>query len=269
MNEEMNENQINSSYKFMDKLTKKWWLYLIFVLVVFIPPLSSKGFTPFSEVESMVRYVADILIEKKEVLVPYMPIFHIAVAIYFGLVIILGNKFGRMFALFAGIHTLFLMWLKASAVTPRYGWVFYPNGFILITSIALCWFWEAIVRKTDFTLRKLTLKDVGFVLIAVFAFWNPDKMGYYSPIQLLTSTSPIAFCMMLSIHLSFLCILYPNVNIPMLRIISFIVIPISIISMSLGLFFEVKSEGIYWIFLHSPMFIISVYSFRLAIRHSE
>jgi hypothetical protein len=251
----------------MDRLTRKWWLYFIFVLIVCIPPLTSEGFIPISEVESLVKYVAEILIKKKEVFVPYMPLFHIAVILLFATLIKLGNRFGRTFSVSVGIHIFFIMFLQAGAITPKYGWVFYPNGFILISSIAFLWFWESIIQKTDYTFSKLTFKDTWIVLIALYAFWNPDKMGYYNPIQLLTSTSPIAFCMMMTIYISMLCILYPNINIPMLRIISFIVIPISLVSISLGLFFENKSEGIYWMFLHSPMLIISVYGYWLGMKH--
>ena len=260
-------NLITSSYGFMDRLSKQWWLYLVFTIIVFTPPLTSTGFASITEIEPLAMYVSEILIHNREILTPYMPIFHIGVIIFLSLLVILGNRFGRVFSVIVGIQILFLMFLQASAVTPKFGWVIYTNGFILISLMAFIWFWEGIIRKTDFTFRKLTLKDSWIVLFALFAFWNPGELGNYSLELFLISTSPIALCMMMTIYLSLLCILYPRINIPMFRITSFIVILMSLVAISLGFFFEIKSEGIYWIFLHLPLLIISVYGFQLGIRH--
>jgi len=253
------EQLLDKSYLFMDTLTKKWWLYLIFVLIVFIPPLTATGFASIDEIVPLVRYVADILVINKEKFVSLMPIAHIAVALLFFLLVIFRNKLGRVFSIIVGLHMIFLMCLQAGAITPTYGWVIYPNGIILFLFIALVWIWEALVRKTDFSFNKFSLKHIWLIVFALFVFWNPDKMGTYHLSLFLTSTSPIAFCMMSTIYIAALCILYPKVNMPLLRIMSFLV------AISLGFFFENKSEGLYWSFLHLPMFIISAYGFWLGI----
>jgi hypothetical protein len=263
MRRHIGEQLLDKSYLFMDALTKKWWLYLIFVLVVFIPPLTSVGFAAISDIVPLVRYVADILVINKEKFVSLMPVSHFAIVLLFILLAIFMNKLGRVFSIIVGAHMIFLMCLQAGAITQKYGWVVYPNGIILFSIIALVWIWEALVRRTDFSFNKLSVKHVWLLVFALFAFWNPDKMGDFRLSLFLTSTSPIAFCMMSTIYITILCLLYPKVNMPLLRIMSFIVILVSLVAISLGFFFENKNEGMYWSFLHLPMFIISGYGFWL------
>jgi hypothetical protein len=265
----MAKQLLDQSYVFMDALTKKWWLYLIFALVVFIPPLTSTGFAPISDVVPLVRYVADILVINKEKFVSLMPVSHIAVVLLFILLGIFRNKFGRVFSIIVSLHMIFLMFLQAGATTPKHGWVIYLNGVILFTTIALVWIWEALVRKIDYSFRKPTLKHAWLIGFALFAFWNPDKMGDYRLSLFLTSTSPIAFCMMSTIYIALLCLLYPKVNLPLMRIMSFLVILVSVVAMSLGFFFENKSEGMHWSLLHLPMFIVSVHGFRLGMKKTN
>jgi hypothetical protein len=265
----MNTTQKKSFYEFMEQLSAKWWLYLFLVLCVFIPPYTARGFSTFSEIVSLVKYVADYLIDKKLVLVPYMPIFHIVFILLFVLLVIYRNKFGRLFSLVAGFHFIFILSLQAIAVTEKYGLVFYPNAFVLISLIPLGWFWEARIRKIDFSFRKLPLKYYWVVLVAIFSFWNPDEFGNYSPILLLTSTSPIAFCMSITIYLAALSLLYPNVNLPFFRISSFITILVGIIVIGMGFFMEDRIEGIYWSFLHTPMLVTAVYCFILGFQTWE
>ncbi len=259
----MNKTQKKSFYELIELLTTKWWLYLFLFLCVFIPPYTSRGFSTFSELVAVVKYVAYYLIDKKLVLVPYMPIFHIVFILLFVLLVVYRNKFGRLFSLVAGFHIMFILSLQTVAVTEKYGFIFYPNAFILFSLIWLGWFWEAVTRKTEFSFRRLPLKYYWVVPVVIFSFWNPDELGNYSPILLLTSTSPIAFCMSITIYLAALSLLYPNVNLPLFRISSFIAILTGIISIGMGFFMDDRNEGIYWSFLHTPMLVTAVYCFIL------
>lgn len=257
-------------YQAAENLTTKWWFYAFLVLCVFIPPYTQHGFSSFSDLVETVAYVADFLIENKLVLVPYMPLFHLVLVLLFALLFIHGNKFGRIFSIVAGIHFIFITFLQGGAITQKYGLVFYPNVFLEFSLISAGWFWEAKVRKTDYTFKNKAPQVYWFAGIAVFfSFWNPDKLGILSPMSLITSTSPIAFCMVTPIYLSMLSLLYPDVNVPLFRITSFIAILVSIISIGMGFFMENRSEGIYWSVLHSPMLITTVYCFVLGFQDSR
>lgn len=161
MRRHTSEQLLDKSYLFMDALTKKWWLYLIFVLVVFIPPLTSTGFASIGDIVPLVRYMAEILVINKGKFVSLMPVFHLAVVLLFILLGIFMNKLGRVYSIIVGLHIIFLMCLQVGAITQKYGWVIYPNGIILFSTIALVWIWEALVRKTDFSFNKLSLKLHG------------------------------------------------------------------------------------------------------------
>ncbi|NIW48958.1 MAG: hypothetical protein GWN14_24030 [candidate division Zixibacteria bacterium] len=152
-------------------------------------------------------------------------------------------------------------------MTEKFGLVFYPNSFILISLISLSWFWEAIVRKTDYSFKRQPPKVFWFAgIVAFFSFWNPDKLGVLSPISLVTSTSPIAFCMITPIYLSLYTLFYPDINLPLFRITSFIGILVAIIGIGMGFFMEDRLEGHYWSILHFPMLVTTVYCFLLGIR---
>ena len=69
------------------------------------------------------------------------------------------------------------------------------------------------------------------------------RLDITAPMLFLKSSSPIAFCMMSTIYLALLCLLYPTINIPLLRVMSFIVIPVSVVAISLGFFFEDRERG--------------------------
>jgi len=257
-------------YHMAENLTTKWWFYAFLVLGVFIPPYTQHGFSSFSDLVETVAYVADFLIENKLVLVPYMPLFHLAFVLLFSLLFIFGNKFGRIFSIAVGINFVFITFLQGGAITQKYGVVFYPNAFLEISLISVGWFWEAKIRKMDFTFKNKAPQVYWLAgIVAFFSFWNPDKLGVLSPMSLITSTSPIAFCMVTPIYLGILSLFYPDVNVPLFRITSFIAILVSIISIGMGFFMEDRSEGIYWSVLHSPMLITTVYCFLLGFKDSH
>jgi hypothetical protein len=257
-------------YQFAENLTTKWWFYAFLVLCVFIPPYTQNGFSSFAALVETVAYVADFLIENKLVLVPYMPIFHLCFLLLFGLLFIYGNRFGRTFSIVAGFHFVFITFLQGGAVTQKYGMVFYPNAFLEISLISFGWFWEAKIRKTDYSFKRKAPTYYWFAgIVMVFSFWNPDKLGTLSPLSLLTSTSPIAFCMITPIYLSLLSLLYPDINIPFFRTASFVAILVSLITIGMGFFMDNRSEGLYWSIIHSPMLITSVYCFLLGFQDSR
>lgn len=253
-------------YDSLESLTRQAWFYVAIFLSSFIPPWSSVKVRSFSELVELVRYVAEFLIAKKLVLVPLMPYFHLAMLVLFGALLIWRNRFGRVFSVIVGLHFLVVLFMQTGAVTERYGLVFYPNAFILIFGIALAWFWEASLGKTDFTFKRLQSRQFLLVAAAVFSFWNPDRAGDYRLALFLTSTSPIAFCMITTIYLALLCLLYPRVNLPLFRLASFVSILIGIVTLGMGFFMDPPARGRYWSLLHTPMVAVAVYSFVLSLR---
>ena len=263
------KNTDQTGYQWVETLTRKWYFYFILFLMVFLPPLTSYGFSSFSDLVEVVSYVSDFVIAKRLFLTPYMPLAHIGFLLLFILLFKFRNAFGRIFSMVAGAHFLLITYIQAGARSDKYGLVLYPNAISLLFIISLAWFWEAAVRKTDYS---ITRKDRRYFwlagIIAVFSLWNPDELGNLSPKLLITSTSPIAFCMLAPIYLAVLSI-FPKVNLPVFRITSFISILVSIIMIGMGFFMEPRPRGTYWSLMHIPMLVTSVYCFILGFQRAE
>jgi hypothetical protein len=255
-----------SLYDSLEVLTSKWWFYGLLFLACFIPPWSSNKVESFAELRKLVEYVAEFLIAKKLVLVPFMPYFHLAMLVLFSALLIWKNRFGKVFSMITGLHFLLIMFMQTGAITEQYGLVFYPNAFIMISAIGLGWVWEGFIRKNDYTFRPLKPHHYLLIAAAIFSFWNPDRAGDYRLILFLTSTSPIAFCMVTTIYLAMMCVLHPRVNLPLFRISSFISILIGIVTLVMGFFMDPPERGRYWSLLHTPLVAVAVYSFILSLR---
>jgi hypothetical protein len=256
-------------YITLEKLTRKWWFYALIFLTSFIPPWSNHKISSFSDVVKLVKYVSDFLIAKKLIYVPFMPYFHVAMLLLFGALFIWRNRFGKVFSVIVGLHFLVILYMQTGAITDKYGLVFYPNAFIMFIFIALGWFWEAKIREIDYTFKPLPPQHWLVVAAAIFSFWNPDKAGDYRLILFLTSTSPIAYCMISTIYLALLCALFPRVNLPLFRVTSFISILIGIVTLGMGFFMDPPERGRYWSLLHTPMLAVSVYCFVLSVRKQD
>lgn len=254
-------------YQRLESLTRKWWFYVIILLCGLIPPYTSLGVASFGEASTVVRYVADYIIEKRILLEPYMPLFHLAFLALFYLLLRYGNRFGRAFSIIAGLHYILIAYLQGGAITPVYGQVLYINVLVLFSLIIFGWFWEAKIRKTDYSLKPIGTKYYWMAgIVAVFSFWNPDTIGNLSPTFLITSTSPIAFCMTTPIYLVALSLLYPDINLPLFRVTSFVGVLVSISMVATGFLMDNRIEGLYWTFLHSPMLISTAYCFILGFK---
>ena len=148
----------------------------------------------------------------------------------------------------------------------KYGLVFYPNASLMFLAIAAGWFWESSVRKNNYTFKPLPAHRYLIVAAAIFSFWNPDQAGDYRLILFLTSTSPIAFCMITTIYLGLLCSIYPRINLPLFRIESFVSLMIGIVTIGMGFFMDPPARGRHWSLLHVPMVAVALYSFILGLR---
>jgi hypothetical protein len=263
---DMDLNQTTRFYRNLEQITQKWWFYLLLFLVCFIPPYSSTGFSGLNALVELVKYVADAIIAKKLFLMPYMHYLHVGMYLLFAVLMLRGNRFGRTFSRIVGLHFLLIMFMQVGAYTDRYGLVFYPNAFILIFSVALAWIWEGMIHRNDYALRRFSAARSLVVAGAIFSFWNPDQAGDYRLVLFLTSTSPIAYCMMSTVYLALLCILYPRVNLPLFRLSSYVNILIGIVTVGMGIFMDDPLQGRYWSLLHTPMILVALYSFRLSLR---
>ena len=261
----MSEQLKNVQLK-LEGVTRKWWFYLLYSLVVFLPPITSK---PYGY-DKTYAILGEVL---KNSLEPYqflMPLAHIVVILMIVAVVLYGNRFGRVFSAFVGVNYVMIIFLQNTGMTPSYGYVILLNNLVWILIIALLWFVEAMVQKTDYTFERLPWWRYWVIPLAIIAFWAQygDPWNYH-PILLLTSEAPLAFCFATPVYLAILTLLYPRVNMPVMKVTSFLGIIMGIFNMMGGLaavFILDLFTGTHYMFTHMPLLVISLYCFAISIR---
>jgi Na+(H+)/acetate symporter ActP len=133
--------------------------------------------------------------------------------------------------------------------------------------VAGFWAWEAVVLKNDYTFRKLPIWRYWVVPLAVLAFWYPSSKGRpdFNPVNLITSGSGLAFCLMTPVYLTLLSLYWPRVNMPAMRVTSLVGLIIGLYNMYVN--FGINPGRLWWNgVLHIPLLSISVYGLILSLK---
>lgn len=250
----------------MKWLTRRWWLYLILVLIfMFFPIFTSIPYSPWET--SLVIYES-----LSQGLNPYLmlqPIFHIIPLVLIVLLFIFKNKIGRLFNIYIAINFLLIAFLQNIVITPSFGLVFLTPNFTLFLIVAGFWLWECFLMENDFTWQKQEAWKFWVVPLAILAFWFPVGIsGWpdFNPLYFLYSTSALAFCNMTPVYLAVMSFFHPNYNRATLRMHGFIGILYGVINIVNIVFNPI---GLWWIaVLHIPLLSISFYSFIFSIKKS-
>jgi len=83
-------------YGAFERVSRKWWFYVLVVMALGIPPYASTGVAP----EQIASLVQEVLSQGLTAYSALMPMLHIAVAALVVLVGIYGNRVGRLFSAF-------------------------------------------------------------------------------------------------------------------------------------------------------------------------
>ena len=251
-------------YERLEGLSRKWWFYLVLYLIPsFIPPYSlKKGFITGPEIGKVTGLILRYSLAPYR---PYQPLLHLILILMILLVLVLGNRFGRIFTAFMGLHYIFISILQGTAHLKDYGLSMLLGNMLWFFFIASLLLWEAMIRRTDFTFHRVETWKLWVIPLAILAFWCPMRAWRFDPIDLIKSDSTLAFCMMTPIYLSILSFLIPRVNLPMVRVMSFIGSVMGFYNMFWAI--VIGGSGGAWVgFIHIPLLSISIYSFILSIR---
>jgi len=145
--------------------------------------------------------VAEVLTHSLKPYKPFMPFLHIIIILFIAAVLVYGNKFGEIFTALVDVNYL-LIAFQNIAVTERYRVGVIPVNIIWFSLIGLLWLWDVKIGKTEYIFQRQPLWRYWVVPLAVLAFWSPDRPWDFNPIYLLTSDSPLAFCLATPIYLS-------------------------------------------------------------------
>jgi hypothetical protein len=252
----------------MDRLTKKWWFYLLLLSPIFIRPYASQPYDPRQTMDVIMQALSKPLIYRFPILFPISKA--IPLILIIGL-FVFGNRMRRAFNLYAGLLFLTIAIFQNAGQTEAYGLVVCTGNLILILGLALSWLWEVFAGQNDFEPRKHPLWRWWSVPLAAFALLAPIDSITLAPdfrlTRLLTSESGLTGCMMIAVILSVLILYFPTVNLALLRIMSFVGIYFGIINVVI--WFVVNPSGWWMGVLHIPLLTISVYAFILGLRKTE
>ncbi|RKY21198.1 MAG: hypothetical protein DRP62_08130 [Planctomycetota bacterium] len=136
----------------LERITLKWWFFLLFVLIQFIPPYASKGYKFPEEWGSVIsQAIGKAVIYSHSELYPIFKIIPIILLIG---IIVLRNKVARLFSIYVSISYVLFAFGQSISVTEKYGVAICPINVIMFLAVAVFWIWEAVVLKNDFTFKK-------------------------------------------------------------------------------------------------------------------
>jgi hypothetical protein len=264
---EYRENLENIQEK-LELLTRKWWFYLLFVLLQFVPPYASKGFK--SAETGMVT--SEILSRSLAYSYPSaFPIFKIIPMIFVISLVFLKNAVRRPFSVYVGIAYVLFAFLQNIAVTEKYGLGIITINLVMFCLVAAFWFWEAIIQKNDFTPRKQPVWKYWVIPAAFLAFWYPGSISGasiipdFNPAYILTNVAGLTFCMMTPVYIAILTLYYPRINMVTIRVTSLVGVIIGIYNVLTN--FILYISLLWWNgVLHIPLLMISLYALILSFK---
>ena len=250
----------------LELITRKWWFFLFFILIQFIPPYASKGF----EVAETGEFIGEVLSHSLVYNLPsFYLIFKILPLVLIICVILFKNRVTRIFNIYV-VSTYFLFaFLQNIAFTERYGLAIITINIVMFLLVALFWIWEVAIQKNDFSSPIKLSKKCWIIPLAFVAFWypiNPETMcPDFNIIYLLTNEAGLTFCMMTPVYISLLILHYPRINLVTLIVTSLVGTIIGIYNILTN--FIMFPSLLWWNgILHLPLILISVYGLIISLR---
>jgi len=252
-------------------MARRWWFALVMLLILlqFVPSYASKGYD-WSEVGLV---TGEILSHSLVYDYPLaFPVFKIIPILLIVCIVFLQSKVTRFFGLYVALTYVLFAFLQSVAFTETYGLGIITVNLIMFSLIAVFWFWEAIVRKNDFTPTKQPTWKYWVIPCACLAFWYPvnpvTMMPDFNPVYLLTNVAGLTFCMMTPVYLAILTLYHPRVNITTLRVTSLVGAIIGFYNILTNFIFY--PSLLWWNgVLHIPLITISAYALVLSLKNER
>lgn len=232
-------------------------LVLIALLVcVFLPPFAA---VPFAQEESTV-VLREVFMLTSTAYLWLSPAIHVITLLLLVAVYRYGTRVGRVVDAFFGLLLLFFAFANHIAVTEDYGLVVVTGNLVPILIVGLFWMWEVYRPRNAYVFQRLPAWRYWVVPLVVLAFWWPitaELSPDFSPWLLLTSAFGVLYCPTTPLIVAVLTLMYPRVNIFLLRITSFVGLLIGVFN-ALS-FFVMPGYTLWNLILHVPLISISAY----------
>lgn len=252
----------------VERITRKWWFFLSFVLLQFVvPPYASRGYKFPEEwgnvIAAALRYA--FIYSHSDL----FPVFKIIPVILIVLIIVLRNRVTRFFNIYVAFSYVLFAFGQNIAVTEKYGVAICTVNVIMFLAVACFWAWEAIALQNNFSPSKIPIRRYWIVPLMFLAFWYPAGFETMKPdfnfLGLFTNVAGVTFCMMTPVYVGLLNLYWPNVNISTLRVTSLVGLIIALYNVLLNFCID---PGLLWWngVLHIPLLSISLYGLILSLK---
>jgi len=262
MKEERLFNKVN-------ELSKKWWFYLILFIILFLPSIATKGLDPRNTSDFVVTVLKHSFANS---ISPIYPVIQSVIIVCVALLFIFKGKVTRIFSIMVATNYLLIAVVDNVAITEKYGLGIILGNALAFSIISVLWIWEVFVNKNTFNGRNKSILIYIFIILASFSFLSPADANTLLPsiniLTLFTLGSGVWFCFVTPLYLSLLLYFYPSINVIILRVTSFIGLIIGLLNLSIHFTTYLKTNWWYGI-LHLPLFIISLYSLIISLRHRD
>jgi hypothetical protein len=240
----------------LERATRKWWFFAILICAQFlIMPFSTQNFD-FKEIGSIISTTLSNSFEVR--MHDYYIYFQIFTIIVLLLLLVLKNKFAKVFNIYVLLSYIAFAVLQNIALTETYGLSVVTINVLMFLFVAYAWLKEVIKPENDYTFSNLNWKESWLIPLAFIAFWAPLSHGVFdfNPMYLLYSGSSLAFCLMTPVFLTIMTFNIPKINIITYRITAIIGVIIGFYNM---MNFQ-NPKMINVAILHLPLLFISFYA---------
>ena len=261
---------IDGIQKTLDSKTRRWWFFVgMLVLQVIAVPYASKNFD-FDKWGHIISHALRHCFWPNWK--PVFPVFQVIAIVSLAALFTLRNRFGPLFALYAGVSYFLFAALQCIGISPKYGLCVATVGITMFGLVAATWIWEAVAKNNDFSETNRSPWKYLAVPPAILAFWAPlsptTGRPDFAPVYFLTSGSALTFCMMTPVFITALLFFYPRVNMLTLRMTGLVGTIIALYNVIPKLASD--SVGIFWNgILHLPLLILSIVALVLSMRRQE
>lgn len=255
-----------SSLSFLDRASRRWWFYLILLVLFFLPAYAQRPYDP----RNTPQLVIEVLSHPAAYAVPALfPLFKLAPAALIVLLWVLDPRvdrkvYTRIFYGYAAANLLIIAVFQNIARTPNYGLAVLVGNVVIYGLIGLLWAWEAAKGTHPLFFNPRPRWRYWVVPLALLAFWFPVNTAGatptpdFSPFGLVMNEAGFTFCMMLPVYLGALTMAVPNVNPTLLRVTAFVGLVTGLLNVFE--FFANASYGWWMGIVHLPLLLISAYA---------
>ncbi len=237
-------------------------ILVVLFICMFLPTFST---VPFPQQDSTL-VIKEVLMQTSIGYLWLSPIIHVITVVLLVALYLFGSKIGRVVDAFFAVLLLSIAFSNHIAMTENYGLAVVAGNLIPILIVGLFWVWEVYRPQNKYIFHRLPVWRYWVLPLAFLAFWSPINAELnpdFSPLLLLTSSFGVMYCPTTPVIIALLTLIYPNVNIYLLRTTSFVGLIIGLFNVMS--FFMMPGYTLWNFILHTPLIFISMYGLLIPI----